>query len=51
MEKTSFGLRKWKVLLTVLHVVFLIITLAGISRNSYYKYKREIRQEQAGDHT
>ena len=31
MEKTSFGLRKWKVLLTVLHVVFLIITLAGIS--------------------
>ena len=31
MEKTSFGLRKWKALLTVLHVVFLIITLAGIS--------------------
>ena len=28
-----------------------VITLAGISRNSYYKYKREIRQEQAGDHT
>ncbi|MCI6831098.1 MAG: recombinase family protein [Clostridiales bacterium] len=27
-----------------------VITLAGISRNSYYKYKREIRQEQAGDH-
>ena len=31
MEKKSFGLRKWKVLLTVLHVIFLIITLAGIS--------------------
>ena len=28
-----------------------VITLAGIRRNSYYKYKREIRQEQAGDHT
>ena len=31
MEKKSFGLRKWKVLLSVLHVIFLVITLAGIS--------------------
>lgn len=31
MEKKSFGLRKWKVLLSVFHVIFLVITLAGIS--------------------
>ncbi len=31
MEKKSFGLRKWKIFLTLLHVIFLIITLAGIS--------------------
>lgn len=29
--KKSFGLRKWKVLLSVFHVIFLVITLAGIS--------------------
>lgn len=31
MEKRAFGLRKWKVLLSVFHVIFLVITLAGIS--------------------
>ena len=29
--KKSVGLRKWKVLLSVFHVIFLVITLAGIS--------------------
>lgn len=29
--KRAFGLRKWKVLLSVFHVIFLVITLAGIS--------------------
>ena len=28
MEKRAFGLRKWKVLLSVFHVIFLVITLA-----------------------